>query len=111
MAVTATILRSSHSDTTTTSQEFCTLSLSGTYATGGFTIKPFGVYGGPGSSPLAGGKVLGADFYSPLGYIYRQTTTGTTMTIKIFSAANTELANGTAVPDASVPVVLTKSKA
>ena len=112
MAVTVTISRagSGHTEDSATTLEFCKATLSGTYATGGFTFNPFAISGGPGSSPLSGSKVLSMQWQSPLGYIYVSTTTGIVTTTKIFTAPNTELANTTAVPDATVPVLITKTK-
>ncbi len=114
MAVTATYLRNRRTDTVTTSVEYITATLSGTYVTGGFASNLLAITGGLGTSPLGGTTVIDVDWRSPLGYLYRSSTayagrTATTTT-KIFTAANTELANGTAVPEASVPIVLTKSK-
>ena len=109
MAVTATFTRTGISDTTATSQEFITVGLTGTYVTGGFTSNPFTIAGGLGSSPVSGSRVLSAQWFSPLGYTYVSTVSGSTMTTKIYSAANTELSAG-ALPDASVPLILTKTK-
>jgi hypothetical protein len=111
MAVTAAFNRTYNTTDTGTYTEFVTATLSGTYATGGFTWNPFSIFGGQGSSPLASTVLLDADFLSPLGYIYRTTVNTTTnvATTKIFSAANTELTAG-ATPEASVPVVLRKRK-
>lgn len=105
MAVTATSVRTHVNMTNASLRVTGTLTLTGTYATGGFTanLNPAGT---PGSSP-APGRVFTAlsaqDFYSPLGYTYRVVSgTPTAAVIKIFTTANTELANGTAVPDASL---------
>jgi hypothetical protein len=50
------------------------------------------------------------DFYGLLGYSYVTTISGTTATTKIFTTANTELANTTAVPDATATVVILKGR-
>ena len=112
MAVTVTISRagSGHTETVTTTQEFCVATLSGTYVTGGFTLNPFAIVGGLGTSPMAGSKVIATQWQSPTAYTYVSSVSGQVMTTKIFSAPGTELANGTAVPDATVPVIITKSK-
>ena len=115
MAVTISIVRNSHTETATNTIEYCTATMSGTYATGGFTFNPRSIVAGPGSSAMSGGRViLDIDWRSPSGYVYRTTSAVsgqvTTATTKIFSAPGTELANGTAVPDATVPVILVKSK-
>lgn len=114
MAVTAVLTRTRRTDTVTTSIEYMTAALTGTYVTGGFASNLLAVAGGLGTSPLSGTLVVDVDWRSPLGYIYRSSTayvgrTATTTT-KIFTAANTELANGAAVPEASVLVVVTKTK-
>jgi hypothetical protein len=110
MAVIFGINRQHQSFDSTTFSEFCTATLSGTYVNpGGFTWNPFTVYAGKGSSPLPSSTLLTADFYSPTGHTYVTTVSGTTATTKIF-AGTTELANGTAVPNATVPVVLRKRK-
>jgi|ERR1700761_1125003 len=111
MAVTAVLTRIHATDDQSTFIEFCTAALTGTYATGGFTFNPFTVFAGPGSSPLPSSQLLTVDWYSPSGYNYRSSISGNTLTTKIFSAAGTELANSTAVPDASVNVTLVKRKA
>ena len=110
MAVTATLTRSSHSDSVSTEMSFVTMALTGTYVTGGFTVNPFATQGGLGSSPLIGSKVRFAQFQSPNGFTYVPVVVGQVMTIKIFSAPGTEFANGTAVPDASVPGYVITSK-
>lgn len=114
MAVQVSITRAGygHTETTGTSEEFCVATLSGTYVTGGFTYNPFSILGAPGSSPLPGSKVIYTDFQTPSGYMYAPTTNNAAKltTVKIYSAANTELANGTAVPDASVLLRIVKTK-
>lgn len=110
MAVTSVITRNFHSADQSTFTEFCTAALTGTYVTGGFTFNPFNVVGGKGSSPLPSTNFITAEWYSPLGYIYNTTVSGNVATTKIFSAPNTELANTTAVPDATIQVVLRKRK-
>lgn len=110
MAVTAVFKRTSHTETVSTTEEFGNLLLTGTYATGGFTLNPFTLAGGPGTSALGGKTLLSARFTSPTGYIYTANTAGNVTTVKILSAPATEIANGTAVPDASVPFHIIKSK-
>lgn len=114
MAVTCTFVRNRQTENTRGTEEFITATLSGTYATGGFQSNLLAVAGGPGTSPLAGTLITDIDWRSPSGYIYRSSTayagrTATTTT-KIFSAPGTELANGTAVPDPTCPVVVKKTK-
>jgi hypothetical protein len=110
MAITSVFTRIRHSVTVPTFEEICTAALSGTYVTGGFTWNPFNIFASPGSSPLPASALYTADFYSPKGYIYVTTVSGQTATTKIMSAPNTELANATAVPDASLTVVLGKGR-
>lgn len=110
MAVTSTFTRTTATSDVATTIEYVTMALTGTYATGGFTWNPFTITGPKGSSPMPGKTVLAMDFYSPLGYSYRTAVAGNVATTKIFSASGTELANTTAVPDASVPVTIVKSK-
>lgn len=110
MAVTAVVTRNHSTFDASTFVEFCTAALTGTYVTGGFTFNPFAVFAGKGSSPLPSSNFLAADWYSPLGYIYRTTVSGNVATTKIFTAPATELANTTAVPDASVPLTIVKRK-
>ena len=54
--------------------------------------------------------MLTADFYSPLGYIYRLIGVGNAAVVKILSAPATELANTTAVPDATLTMVIKYKK-
>ena len=112
MAVTASLKRTMHTETASTTEEYGTLTLAGgsTYTTGGFVVLPFTVLGPAGSSPQAGKTVLAMTFFPPSGYIYTSTTVGNNMTIKILSAPGTELANATAVPDTTIPFVLVKTK-
>lgn len=110
MAVTSTFTRSHSSFDSSTFNEFVTAAFTGTYVTGGFTWNPFTVFAGKGSSPLPSSNFISATFASPLGYQYVTTLSGNTATTKIFSAAGTELANTTAVPDASVPLTIIKRK-
>lgn len=110
MAIVATVTRNHASFDSTTFSEYCTAALTGTYATGGFTFNPFAVVGGKGSSPLPSSTVVVVEWISPLGYIYSTTVSGNVATTKILTAAATELANTTAVPEASVPVILIKRK-
>jgi hypothetical protein len=110
MAVTAVVTRNHHTLDATTFIEFCTAALTGTYVTGGFTFNPFLIYAGKGSSPIASTTFVAADWYSPLGYTYRTTVSGSVATTKIFTTANTEFTNGSAVPDASVTLTIVKRK-
>jgi hypothetical protein len=110
MAVTAVVTRNHATSDQSTFIEYCTAALTGTYATNGFTFNPFTVVGGKGSSPLPSSSVLVVDWYSPSGYNYRSSIAGNVVTTKIYSVAGTELANTTAVPDASVPVTIVKRK-
>lgn len=111
MAVNSTFVRVGHTDTVPSVLEFVNVAMTGTYATGGFTTNPFAIASaGPGGGPLTGKTVLGSDWTSPLGYIYASSVSGNVMTTKIFSAPGTELANGTAVPDALAFLTLVKSK-
>ncbi len=110
MAVTSTFTRQHSSFDSSTFNEYATAAFTGTYATGGFTWNPFTIYAGKGSSPLPSSQVVSVTFQSPLGYIYVTTISGTTATTKILSAANTEFGNGSAVPDATVPVIIVKRK-
>jgi hypothetical protein len=110
MAVTAVLKRSHVFKGTNGTEELGTATLSGTYATGGFTFNISSLTGGSGSSPY-GGTPIDMQFRSPLGYIYvstfAQVGNVVTMTTKVFSAANTELTAG-ATPEASVPFILTR---
>lgn len=110
MAVTIVVSRNHATFDASTFSEFCTAALTGTYVTGGFTWNPFNVFAAKGSSPLPSTSVLTFEWYSPLGYLYVTTLAGNVATTKIFSAANTELANAAAVPDASLAVTLRKRK-
>ena len=109
MAVTFGITRNFQTADQATFTEYCTATLSSTYVTGGFTWNPFTIFAGKGSSPLPSTNFLAADFYSPTGHIYVTSTSGTTATTKIFVGV-TELANGTAVPNATVSVTVVKRK-
>lgn len=109
MAVTSVFTRQQLTEDLSTTQEFCSVALTGTYAPGGFTTNPFAISGGLGSSPVSGSSVLSAQYFSPLGYIYVSSVSGKVMTTKIFSAANTELGT-VAVPDALLTCVITKRK-
>lgn len=111
MAVTSTFTRQRHGVTVPLFDEIVTAALTGTYATGGFTWNPFTIKGpAPGSSALPASAMYAAEWQSPTGYIYTTSVSGTTATTKIFSAPGTELANTTAVPDASVTVILKKGR-
>ena len=101
MAVTATATRTFSSSTGKTLRDFGTISLTGTYVTGGFALNPLAIAAGPGSLPAPSRTVLDFRIISPTGYIYALSGT----TVKIFSAPGTELANTTAVPDASVSFI------
>lgn len=109
MAVTAVVTRQHSTSDQSTFIEFCTAALTGTYVTGGFTFNPFTIFAGKGSSPLPSTSVLAVDWYSPLGYTYRTSVAGSVATTKIFNGI-TELANTTAVPDATISVTLAKRK-
>ncbi len=110
MAVTAVVTRNHATSDQSTFIEFCTAALAGTYVNpGGFTFNPFTVVAGKGSSPLPSSNFLSADWYSPLGYTYRTSVAGNVATTKIFNGI-TELANTTAVPDASINVTIVKRK-
>lgn len=110
MAVAAVFTRTGSTEDVATTQEFGNAALTGTYATGGFTSNPFALSGGAGSSPFPGKTVLSMQWFSPKGYVYVSTVAAGVMTTKIFSAANTELANASAVPDATVPFMMIKTK-
>jgi hypothetical protein len=112
MAVTATFTRFAHSLTVPIYEERVKATFTGTYATGGFTWNPLSITAGGGTSPLPASRVDTVDFYSPLGYTYVTSVNAATgvATTKIFTTANTELANTTAVPDASLTVVLGKAR-
>lgn len=109
MSVAATLARNNASFDSSTFQEFCTATLSGTYVQGGFTFNPFTVAGGKGSSPLPSSSFLRAIWTSPLGYIYYTSVSGNVATTLIFSAPGTELAAG-ALPETVIPVILIKRK-
>lgn len=110
MAVTATFTRNHSSFDSSTFNEYVTATLSGTYVTGGFTWNPFTIFAGKGSGALPSSSFILAVWNSPLGYSYVTTISGNTCTTKIFSAANTEFTNASAVPDATVPVTIVKRK-
>lgn len=110
MAVTFSATRVHATNDNSTFIEYCTATLTGTYVTGGFTWNPFTIFAGKGSSPLPSSNFLNADFVSPLGYTYVTTMSGNTATTKILTTAATELANTTAVPDASLQLILVKRK-
>jgi len=107
MAVTVTSKRIHETYSQKENRLFIQYGLAGTYATGGFVTPFTGVAGAPGSSPVQSKNPIVFDWYSPTGYIYSSTITTAasgvpTVTTKIFSAPGTELANGTAVPDATI---------
>lgn len=110
MAVTSTFTRIRHATTVPIFDEIVTASLAGTYVTGGFTWNPFAIKGGPGSSALPASAVYQVSWVSPEGYIYVTSINGQTATTKILTAEGAELANGTAVPDASITVILKKGR-
>lgn len=110
MAVTATFTRVRHTVSVPLFEEVATAALSGTYATGGFPWSPFAIVGGKGSSPLPASALYEARWSSPTGYTYVTSISGATATTKILSASGTELANTTAVPDATVTVVMLKGR-
>lgn len=110
MAIVPVITRNFQTADQATFTEYCTASLTGTYVNpGGFTFNPFTIYAGKGSSPLPSTNFLGADWYSPTGHTYVTTVAGNLATTKIFSGT-TELANGAAVPNATLPVTIFKRK-
>lgn len=106
MAVTFAITRNINEVSVPLFDEVCTATLSGTYATGGFTWNPFNITGGPGTSPLVAAAIYGVWFESPLGYTYVTSVSGQTATTKILTTANTEFTNGSAVPDATCQVII-----
>ena len=111
MAVTSAFTRVRNGVTVPIYDEVVTATFSGTYATGGFTWQPFAITGGPGSAPLPASAVYGVWFESPTGYNYVTSVAANgTATTKILSTANTELANSTAVPDATCTVIITKGR-
>lgn len=110
MAVTATFTRVRNGVTVPVFDEIVTATFTGTYVTGGFTWNPFTINAGSGTSPLPASAVYGVWFESPLGYTYVTSVSGTTATTKILTTANTELANSTAVPDATCAVIITKGR-
>jgi hypothetical protein len=107
MAVTAVLKRTHVLRSGNGTTEVGTATLSGTYATGGFTFALGTLSGTAGTSPY-GGLPLFIQWFSPSGYIYVSVFNGQSMVTKIFSAPGTELANNTAVPDTSVQFTLTR---
>lgn len=81
--------------------EYVTLTLSGTYVTGGFPFNPSLIYGAPGTSPAPANTVVGFLAYSLLGYTYVLVGTGASAKIKILNGT-AELAAASAVPEAAV---------
>ena len=110
MAVTATFTRLKYATSVPIFEEVCSSSISGTYVTGGFTWNPLAIAGAKGSSPIPASVCYTADFYGNNGYNYQTTFSGSTATTKIFTSGGTELANGTAIPDATPTVVLLKGR-
>ena len=106
MAVTVTAVRNLTTMTRDTLDAFVTLTITGTYVTGGFSLNPLKIYGALGTSPLPSQNALTADFYSPLGYPYRMIGVGAAAVVKVFSLPGTELANGAAMPDATLTMVI-----
>ena len=110
MAVTAVLKRQHEYKGVNGQEEIGVATLSGTYVTGGFTVDLRTLTGTLGTSPR-GGAPLRLNFDSPLDYDYVSTFgTGQNSqiaTVKIFSAANTELTAG-ATPEASVPFTLVR---
>lgn len=102
MAVTVSARRNHTSATGRILTNYDTLTLSGTYATGGFSLNPSKINGGVGTAPSPVGSVVGFAFFSPTGFIYTLVGQGAAAVVKIFSAPGTELANGTAVPDTTL---------
>lgn len=110
MAVTFAPSRTFQSADQATISEYCTAAVTGTYVNpGGFTWNPFTVYAGKGSSPIASSNVLTVDFYSATGHTYVTSVAGSVATTKVFSGT-TELANGAAVPNATVTFTMIKRK-
>lgn len=105
MAITATSVRNHLNTTDRSIRVFGTLTLSGTYATGGFTAN-LNPVAGPGTSQApsrAFTAPMAQDFYSPNGYTYRVVSgTPNAAVVKILNGT-AELANGTAVPDTTLP--------
>lgn len=114
MAVTATFKRIRNSTTVPILTEVVSVTLSGTYVTGGFTWNPYTITAGPGTSPLPANSsspsaaVYAADFYGSNGYSYNTVVSGSTATTEIFTSGGTQLTNGTTVPDTTLTLVLTK---
>ncbi len=109
MAVTAVGTRVHESLSQRENRAFVNYALSGTYVTGGFAT-PFSAVSAPvGGSPFQSKVPIKFDWDSQTGYLYHSTITpagagvpNPTVVTKIFSAPGTELANGTAVPDATI---------
>lgn len=110
MAVTATALRTKSTTTLSTLRYFATMTLSGTYVSGGFLFNPLLVKGAPGSSPDPSRTVLDFQSRSILGYNYVLVggATPTTAVVKIFNGI-TELAAG-ALPETVIPILVELGK-
>ena len=114
MAIAATFTRTTTDFPVPIFQEVCSCTLSGTYATGGFTWTPLTIKAGPGTSPMPAKTVYTADFYGQNGYNYITTFAYSgftcTATTTIWTSGGTLLANTTAVPDTTLTVVLLKGR-
>lgn len=117
MAVTVVGTRLHEGFNSNSRRAFVSYALTGTYVTGGF-VTPFstGVITPKGASQFVSKTPLKFDWDSTLGYLYHTTITagagqaGPTCTTKIFSAPGTELANTTAVPEATVVCAIDMQK-
>lgn len=106
MAVTVAATRAHSAFSSSIILAFDTLTLSGTYVTGGFAFNPLTVKAGPGSSALPCSTVIAFQALSQAGFDYYLFGTGSSAVVKIFTAAGAELANTTAVPEATVSVIV-----
>jgi len=102
MAVTVSATRTHSSYSSSVILSYITLTLSGTYVTGGFAFNPLTVKAGPGSSPLPSATVIAFEALSQAAYDYYLVGAGSSAVIKIFTPAGAELANTTAVPEATL---------
>jgi hypothetical protein len=114
MAIVATGTRIHDTFSSRETRAFVKYALTGTYATGGFTTPFSSVTAGPGTSAFVSKNPIAFQWFSPTGYLYVSTITFSggipTVTTKIFSAPGTELANTTAVPDASILAAIDMQK-
>lgn len=106
MAVTITGKRLHESFSQKQNRIIMQYALTGTYATGGFVTPFLGATGTPGTNQVSSRNPLLFTWYSPTGYIYASTIAITNgvpaVTTQILSAPGTQLANGAAVPDATI---------